>query len=375
MSNAQLAHAGDEEAVRGLVDGAMHRYAPAVAAAHDQIDEWWAQSPTEQVALIASKCRALIVGYNARYGSETYYTPIAVEQMFLSDIINPDTNARSRTFKVGGKLDLLYQRNTHLGIFDHKTTSQDILDPDGTFWRQLTIEGQVSHYMLLMWLCGQKCDEAVWDVMRKPTISPKKITKAERASAVANREYFDRSLSDATLAALQLDERETLEMYEARLVHDCVKERPAYYFQRRVVPRLDSELVEYARELWEHSQDMIESRRRYGKTESKLPPRNSGACMSYGTPCRYLGLCSSHDAVDSDKWTVKTQVHRELELEGDGRDVLTNSRIRCWQTCRRKEYYTYVLGIERVDEEEKETLLFGSLWHSALESWWKTFMS
>ena len=366
MSNAQLAYAGDEAAVRGLAADALHPQSPALVAALAALDAY--PQPNEATALIVAKCRALAVGYDARYGHEAYYTPVAVEQMYLSPIVNPDTNAKSRTFQVGGKLDLLYQRNGHLGVFDHKTTSQDILDPDGTFWRQLTIEGQVSHYMLLMWLCGQKCDEAVWDVMRKPTISPKKITKAERTAAVANREYFDRPLSPATLQALQAEERETLEMYEARLVHDCVKERPQYYFQRRVVPRLDAELIEYARELWGHGQEILHARK------TNRHARNSGACMLYGTPCKFLGICSGHDTPDSDKWARKAQVHAELELDGDGRDVITNSRIRCFQTCRRKHYYDFEMGIVRHDEEDREALLFGTIWHLALEAWWSTFL-
>jgi CRISPR/Cas system-associated exonuclease Cas4 (RecB family) len=56
-------------------------------------------------------------------------------------------------------------------------------------------------------------------------------------------------------------------------------------------------------------------------------------------------------------------------IEGDGRNVLTNSRIRCFQTCRRKHFYEYELGVERQDEEEREALYFGNLWHAALEAW------
>ena len=211
--------------------------------------------------------------------------------------------------------------------------------------------------------------------MRKPQISPKKLSKAERTAIVANREYCDYLVSQASLDSLQTDERETLELYEARLTRDCTVERPEHYFQRRPVPRLDSELIEYARELWEHSQDMLDSRARYKQTESNLPPRNSGACILYGSPCRYLGICSGFDTPNSGKWTRVQNVHRELpELDGDGRNILTNSRIRCWQTCRRKEYYTYCIGIEKLDEEERETLLFGTVWHHALAAWWSTFL-
>ena len=99
-------------------------------------------------------------------------------------------------------------------------------------------------------------------------------------------------------------------------------------------------------------------------------PRNSGACMNYGRACKFLGICSGHDTPDSDKWQKKVCVHNELVgIEGDGREILTNSRIRTFQTCRRKHYFEYELGIERQEEEEKESLMFGSLWHDVLEQW------
>ena len=207
-----------------------------------------------------------------------------------------------------------------------------------------------------------------WDVVRKPSIAPKKLAKGVRASAMADRKYFGRLLSNESLEHLQAEERETPEMYESRLAHDCTNERPEWYFQRRSVPRLDSEILEYAHELWDHGQEILHTR------NTKRHVRNSGACMLYGSPCKFLGICSGHDSEDSDNWTRKTSVHPELpELNGDGRNVITNSRIRCFQTCRKKHFFEYELGIERVDEEERESLVFGSTWHAALEAWFNTF--
>ena len=90
----------------------------------------------------------------------------------------------------------------------------------------------------------------------------------------------------------------------------------------------------------------------------------------YGSPCKYLGICSGHDEPDSNNWQKRDLVHIELpELEGDGRDVLTNSRIRTFQTCRRKHFYQYDIGSERINEEEREALYFGSCFHAALAAW------
>lgn len=320
--------------------------------------------------LVAAKCRALLRGYHARFADSNVYRPIEVEQMTVAPLCNPATQARSKTFQLAGRLDVLaYDQTNRLVVIDHKTTSQDVSDIDAPYWRQLRVEAQPSHYMLLQWLNGRKCDVAMWDVVRKPSISPKKLSKADRASAVSMHEYFGRQLSEVTLRRLLEDERETPEMYEARLTHDCTNERPDWYFQRRPVPRLDGDLLEQAQELWDYSQEIILARRhnRHGK--------NDGACMAYNSPCRYLGICSGYDTPESDAWQRKANVHGELpELEGDGRDVLTYSRLRCFKTCRRKHFYQYELGIEKQDEEEREALVFGHVWHEGLRGWWSYLM-
>ena len=336
----------------------MNRLSPALAA----IDMFAASATDDRSQLIAAKCRGLMAGYHERW-KDAPYTFDAVEGLVESDLWNPETQRKSRSFRLAGKIDASGYSGRRV-IFDHKSTSEDISDPNSPYWRQLMIEGQVSHYMLLEWLNGRKVDEAVWDVMRKPGISPKNVTKADLNRTMLSGTYFGRELSSMALESLAATGREDLEMYEARLAYDCTSERPQHYFQRRTVPRLDADLHEYAVELWGHSQDMLHARR-----ENRWP-RNSGACMLYGSPCRFLGICSGFDSPESDNWRKKANVHNELPmLEGDGRDVLTNSRIRCFQTCRRKHYYEYEIGIDRQDEEDREALVFGTVWHAALEAW------
>jgi len=333
-----------------------------LTAALAAIDAFAASISDEKQLLVAAKCRGLLAGYDARWKDSPYQVD-AVEHLVMSDLWNPETQRKSRSFRIAGKLDASAYIDRRV-VIDHKSTSEDITDPNAPYWRQLMVERQVSHYMLLEWLNGRKVDEAVWDVMRKPSISPKNVTKADVSFALAKGLYFGRQLSDRALESLRNTGRENLEMYEARLAHDCTTERPEWYFQRRTVPRLDAELHEYATELWGYSQEILIARR-----ENRWP-RNSGACMLYHSPCKFLGICSGFDSPDSDNWQRKQNVHNELPmLEGDGRDVLTKSRIECFATCRRKHYFAYELGIERQDEEEREALFFGSLWHLALEAY------
>jgi len=334
------------------------------------------RDPTK--ALVAAKCVGLINGYDARWLDAPYLID-GVEATLTAGLYNPDTQRKSRTFTTAGKLDV---RATEIStgkkvLFDHKTTSEDISDPNSPYWRQLVVEGQATHYMLLEWLNAEKIDAAVWDVIRKPGISPKALLKADITgwkAAYARGEtlgYYGYQLTPQEVDSVFSDGRETIRMYAARLAADCISERPQWYFQRRTIPRLDGEVMDYARDQWDIGQDIIHAR-----AEDRWP-RNSGACLLYHSPCKYLGICSGHDTVDSENWAKKDFVHIELpELNngGSGSNILTNSGMREFQTCKRKYYYDKELGIDRVDAEERESLFFGSLFHSASEQFFLTIM-
>ena len=329
-------------------------------------------SEDDKQRLNAAKCIGLLHGYACRWANAPYLI-YSVESVMTSDLINPKTNRKSRSFTIAGKLDV---RATEIGtgvkvIFDHKTTFDDISDPNAPYWRILAIEGQVSHYMLLEWLHANRVDYGIWDVIRKPSIAPKGLAKAELAEVLRSGRYFDYELSDEDRRSLQADGRESLLMYAARLANDCIKERPARYFQRRKIPRLESELLEYADELWGHAQEILLAR------QNDRWPRNAGAFFTYNTPCRYLGICSGHDSAYSPGWTETTWVHPELPqfTSTRGLEVLTNSRVKTFQTCRRKHQLKYELGVERADEEDREAIFFGDLFHRALEQFFLTLQT
>lgn len=342
--------------------------APALTLAFDAGAEMLdpvIENADPKIALIGAKCLGLLMGYDRRWRNSPYLID-DVECVLTSDLYNPETMRKSRSFTIAGKIDV---RATEMAtgakvIFDHKTCSQDIVDPNATYWQQLVIEGQVSQYMLLEFLNKNKVDKAIWDVVRKPGISPKGLAKKDYAAVVETGGYFGYTLRKGEVESMEDDPRETPLMYAARLANDCSFERPEYYFQRRAVARLDSEIVEYAQELWGHSQDLLQTR------QSGRWPRNSGACFTYSTPCKFLGLCSGHDTIDSGNWSAKEWVHPELPIMGGrGLEILTNSRIRTFQTCRRKHQLQYEMGVEKTDEEEREALFFGNTFHAALEQY------
>jgi len=318
--------------------------------------------------ILAAKARGLMIGYDAKWGNTGWHT-LGVEEVFHLPVINPETAAKSRTFTQAGKFDGIIGFGDRTYLLEHKTTSEDITDPNGTYFRRLAIDSQVSAYVLANWQQGRKLDGTLYDVIKKPGIRPKNLAKADRAHIASGGTYFGFKVPENVRLAVALtQERECHELYAIRLAADCI-ENGDKYFARKMIPRLDSEVTEYATELWEVGQSILSARSRNAHY------RNSGACVEYNTPCQFLGICSGNDSPDSDKWEKREYVHSELPILGEegGRDVLTNSRIKCFQSCRRKHYYRYEMGIQRRDDEEREALVFGSMIHAALEAYWNCF--
>lgn len=327
-------------------------------------------TPDEVSQIQAAKARGLMIGYDHRWSSVVWET-LSTEEVFQLPIINPETGAQSRTFTQAGKFDGVARFSGQTYLVEHKTTSEDIVEPNATYWKRLAIDAQVSSYALANWQAGRKLDGTLYDVIRKPAIRPKELSKPDRQKIIVAKMYFGYAVPNEVLESIAVggQSRECAWLYAARLASDCI-ENPQKYFQRKIIPRLDADLVEFAQELWDVGQSVIEARRH------NRHYRNSDACMTYGTPCTFLGICSGHDSPDSERWAKAELVHNELDglkTANGGRDVLTYSRAKTFQTCRRKHFYRYEMGIKRVDEEDRDALVFGSLVHSALDAWWSSF--
>jgi len=83
---------------------------PALTSALTVISNQVTRETPDKQRLIAAKCRGLMVGYHARWG-EPDFEILSVENTVTADLFNPATQARSRTFTVAGKLDLVAIRN------------------------------------------------------------------------------------------------------------------------------------------------------------------------------------------------------------------------------------------------------------------------
>ncbi len=312
--------------------------------------------------------RGLIRGYHAMW-SHLSWQAVSVEQEFVCNIRDLRRNGgpRHHTFNMAGKKDVNVLRDRERWVLDHKTTSSDV-GVDSPMWDQLDIEGQVDLYLLSEWYLGAKAEGATWDMLKKPGIKPKALSEKARAEITSLGTYCLFDVSDSSKEmALTKGVKENAELYEYRVARDCIDNGPKYFAHREII-RGQSDLVAYAKTLWKTATEIGRVRR------SGCHLQNYTACMNYGRACGFLGLCSGMDNPDSHYWQPRKCVHSELDsIDGDGKDTLTASRIACFLTCRRKHYYRYELGIERVAyADESEALMFGNLIHTALEAWWKT---
>jgi len=75
--------------------------------------------------LVKAKVGALLLAYHQRWSRQDF-TVLEIEQVATSDLFNPETRARSRTFQMAGKKDILLDEANKLWLMDHKTCSEDI---------------------------------------------------------------------------------------------------------------------------------------------------------------------------------------------------------------------------------------------------------
>ncbi|MAH46993.1 hypothetical protein CMI37_14295 [Candidatus Pacearchaeota archaeon] len=348
-----------------------HAPHPWLAAALAAIDRAVGDSMDEKNLVHAAMARGLLHGYHAKWCDAEVDEILAVEQEFTCGIYNLASKrvSKSRTFQLAGKTDLLVRRNGKVCVWDHKTTSEKIAEDDAVYWRHLIVENQATLYLLAQHYQNVAAAGVMWDAIHKPAIRPKSLPKAEQKAITSLGTYCGFGVSENTKNHVLATGREDAELFEYRVARACLDD-PERYFKRKPTLRLREELAAYAEELWQLTQEVAACRRGVAKTDH-LPIRNSGACLMHGRPCEYLGICSNMDSPDSDKWRSRESVHEELAtLDSDGRNVLTFSRLRCFQTCQRKHHYRYELGIERQDRITPDALYFGSMFHEGLNAWW-----
>ena len=281
-------------------------------AIHFALAAWWlAQGDVDplEVALAElgrleldpyrhAKLAVMLQGYHERWiGGRGDYEVLAVEREFRAPLVNPATGARSRTYDLAGKVDVvaLDKRTGLTVLIEHKTTSDDI-GLGSTYWKCLLLDSQISIYFDGARAMGFPIDECLYDVLHKPKQRPYKATPEDA------RKYT----KGGALYANQREQDETPEEYAGRMLESVIAE-PDKYFQRGVVVRLGDEMVEARFDTWSQARLIAEA------DALGRHPRNPDACMRYGRPCDYFGPCTGTESVENPALFVRVEnVHQEL---------------------------------------------------------------
>ena len=135
----------------------------------------------------------------------------------------------------------------------------------------------------------------LYDVLSKPNLKPYKKSAEVKLK------------KDGTPYANQRLEDETPEQFEARILEDIAAD-PAGYFGRAEVVRLEDEVVEAVQDIWQFGRMLRENDLR------GFYPRNVDACIRFGRPCPFFGVCAGEASLDDPELFRRTETtHPELD--------------------------------------------------------------
>lgn len=260
----EFRHLGEREAI------------DRASANYDQRPAW--ADPLEW-AVERETVRALLAGYFWRYAADTFDV-VATEGRWQIPLENPETGAISRTYCLAGKIDRIVSvpadGRSKLAILEYKTTGEAI-DAEADYWQRLRADAQISAYVYAARKRGYHVETVLYDVTRRPEISPRqvpvldesgfKIVTDEAGTRIYNKPAKGQTQGKPRESAstengwTMMTTRETPEDFGKRLLAD-IGDRPDFYFARREITRLDSDLVEFSEECWQQSQQLHQARRR-----------------------------------------------------------------------------------------------------------------
>jgi PD-(D/E)XK nuclease superfamily len=257
-----------------------------------------AKDPYVQVVI-----EELLQGYEAKWSADrAKYDVLAVEQTFVIPHFNPESGATSRTWLLAGAVDgILRERATgRILLLERKTTSDEIIDSTASYWERLVLDGQVSQYYLGSEGLGYPAEGCLYDVVLKPRLRPYQATPEEKR----------RLKKDGTPYANVRLADETPEEYRLR-VREALQSEPARYYERREVPRLQSDLRDYLQDAWMEGKTMREAER------LGYAPRNPESCHRFGV-CPFWEVCAHGVRPEErpDLFRHVEDVHPELDLTG-----------------------------------------------------------
>jgi PD-(D/E)XK nuclease superfamily protein len=234
-------------------------------------------------------------------------------------------------------------------LWENKSTSEPI-GLGTVYWRRLTIDAQVSMYLRAYEHLNPV--GVIYNVLFKPLLRPRLATPPENRKYKKNGQLYEN----------QRDSDESPEDFGKRCLA-AILEDPNRYYQRGLIVRLENERREADLDVWQTA-GMIRDGKRL-----KMWPRNSDACLHWSRPCDYLPICAG-ETEQTDSLLYRKLEDPHPELEGDKKDLLTQTALRTYRACARRYYYRYEECL--FPKVEPEPLRVGKSLHRALEFYFKS---
>lgn len=221
--------------------------------------------------------RELFVAH-CEYHSACGLAPHAAEFVFKLPLVNPDTGHTSRSFVLAGKIDgVVMMQDGRLAVFEQKTAGEAI-DADARYWKRIRIDPQTSLYVVAAQQMGYDVRTVIYDATRKPEIG-----WSNRGNPLTPDQWSEKLRAD-------------------------IAKRPTFYFQRMELTKLDDDIQQAKRDIWNQSQRMIRSRGLHTRDADRW------SCHT----CEFSGPCLDGLVLDPDHlpeaFTILTNRHPELEV-------------------------------------------------------------
>ena len=276
-------------------------------------DEKWERDHESRL-----RARAILEGYmefNPWGGDGDQYEPLvdadgkkAIEYQFCVDIINPETDAKSRSFVLGGKCDSIERKKSDgtIWIREYKTTSSINVGYLERLWTDFQIK---IYKRAVETILGVPVAGILYDIMEKTGIE-KKVRETDEEFKIRYDALCAKNKSGTSTA--QQGQGETWDEFLSRLREkQIVRER----YQMEPIILDDAGMDKLQSELWELTQQFLDARRRHAAGKGDPYYQNGGFCYHWNKPCPYFKLCRSNfSPLIRENFYVKKEAHPPLDI-------------------------------------------------------------
>ena len=224
----------------------------------------------------------------------------------------------TRTFEARGKIDgLATLADGRTALVEHKTTSESV-DVESPYWTRLRFNPQLCRYVLGARALGVNCETVIYDVFRKPAISPKDAVKDLDENGLPyvldadgnrciKRDGTPKKSADSAKGETYRTHAETPDEYAERL-RDDILSRPDFYFARREVTVTDAQLEAFMLQERMMAGQIIDARANGRGAERRGLPYEAAFMMNVGKMtcdmCDYAPFCLAVYPVAGDTGSV-----------------------------------------------------------------------